>query len=277
MSVAEPVLTAADRAAWDRWSRTCAMHARTVEHRRRVESARRTVAEAFDASTSWAVMVSGGKDSTALASVVAGVAPGVQLASEKDDMDYPGEREYVEHLAARLGCPIDIITPPVSPREVIARMGAEVGAMGDWHGRAAELSRVCFYEPVEAYSSRFAGVFLGLRQDESRGRRMNRATHGRLYRKASARHADGQLVCTPLADWRDVDVYGYLGARGIDLLPVYRCIDFMHRDRPGAIRKSWWIPEGNAARHGGVAWLRRYYPSLYRTLIEWVPSASELT
>ena len=90
MSVAEPVLTAADRAAWDRWSRTCAMHARTVEHRRRVESARRTVAEAFDASTSWAVMVSGGKDSTALASVVAGVAPGVQLASEKDDMDYPG-------------------------------------------------------------------------------------------------------------------------------------------------------------------------------------------
>jgi len=51
----------------------------------------------------------------------------------------------------------------------------------------------------------------------------------------------------------------------------------MHRDRPGAIRKSWWIPEGNAARHGGVAWLRRYYPSLYRTLVDLVPSAAELT
>ena len=51
----------------------------------------------------------------------------------------------------------------------------------------------------------------------------------------------------------------------------------MHKSNPGAIRKSWWLPEGNAARHGGVAWLRHYYPSLYRTLAEWVPAAAQLT
>lgn len=274
----EPILDARDRAVWNGWMASARLHATTAAHRHRVDVAKARVREAFEKVPQWAVMVSGGKDSSALAHVVASVVPGVQLASEKDDMDYPGEREYVEGLARSLGCPLDLLVPEESPKAIIARVAAEVGPTGNWHGRAAELSQRCFYDLVERYSAGFDGVFLGLRQDESRGRRMNRVTRGHLYQKLpSAHHRNGQWIATPLCDWTDLDVYGYLATHGIELLPVYRCVGFLHARRPGAIRKSWWIPEGNAARHGGVAWLRRYYPSLYRQLCAWMPDAARIT
>jgi 3'-phosphoadenosine 5'-phosphosulfate sulfotransferase (PAPS reductase)/FAD synthetase len=276
--VIEPALTAADRKCWDMWMRTCATHARTRAHAGRVAAARRIVARAFEQTPSWCVMISGGKDSTAMAGIVADVAPGTPAASEKDDMDYPGEEEYVSDLCARLGLPLTILRPPVSPREVIAREAATVGVDGDWHGRTAELSKLCFYEVVESHGALYDGVFLGLRSRESHGRRMNRAVHGVMYRKRpTIRHAEGQWVCAPLSDWHSIDVYAYALKRGLDLLPVYQCVAFMHRKDPGTIRKSWWLPNGRGVSHGDVAWLRRYYPSLYRQLVEWMPDAARNT
>lgn len=276
--IAEPILTADDRACWESWMRAAREHSRTRQHAGRVERARGIVADALNAAPSWCCMVSGGKDSTALAALVAETAPGTPVASEKDDMDYPGEEVYVTALCARLGLPLTILRPPVSPKEVIAQEAAKVGVLGDWHGRAAELSRVCFYELVEKHGEAYAGIFLGLRAEESRGRRLNRASHGALYHKRpDTHHVAGQWVCAPLSDWRGIDVYAFCAARDIDLLPVYRCIGFLHREEPWHVRKSWWLPNGTSARYGDVAWLRRYYPSLYRQLREWMPDAALLT
>lgn len=111
------------------------------------------------------------------------------------------------------------------------------------------------------------GIFLGLRQEESRGRRMNRVTRGTLYRKAS-----GQYVATPIVDWSGLDVMAYMASRDIEPLSVYRCVAFMHADEPWRVRKSWWIP-GASTRFGGIAWLRRYYPSLFARLCELLPDA----
>lgn len=277
---AEPVLTADDRAVWDVWWRAALERSRTQAHRRKVDRARAAIGEALSApgARSWCCMVSGGKDSTVLAELVGEVAPGTHAASEKDDMDFPGEVEFVQSLCARAGLPLTVLTPPVSPREVIAREAARLGPTDDWHGRAAELSKVCFYEVVEAHAAAYAGIFLGLRSEESRGRALNRATHGALYRKRpSERHPAGQWVSTPLCDWRGIDVYAFCAARGIELLPVYRCVGLMHREEPWRLRKSWWLPNGATARYGGVAWLRRYYPSLYRQLVAWMPQATLLT
>lgn len=41
---------------------------------------------------------------------------------------------------------------------------------------------------------------------------------------------------------------------------------------PARIRVAWWLPAGHTA-DGQVAWLRRYYPSLYRQLTAWMPDA----
>lgn len=275
--VGEPILRRADLEAWDVLRRTALTHARTRLHARRLDSARAMIGQALDAAPRWCLMWSAGKDSTALTHLVrVEMGLDVEAASEKDDLDYPGEREYVERLAATWGLRLSILVPPISPRQWIADHTGELSAEGDMHSRAAGLSKACFYDLVEAHGAAYDGIFLGLRSRESRGRALNRATHGRLYRKRPSRmHAAGQWVCTPLADWDGLDVYAYLFAHDVPMLDVYRCIAFRDREEPWRVRKSWWIP-GADARWGGVAWLRHYWPSLYRQLCEWLPDARRL-
>jgi 3'-phosphoadenosine 5'-phosphosulfate sulfotransferase (PAPS reductase)/FAD synthetase len=272
---AEPVLDAHDRAVWARWMVVAARHATTLAHRRRVDQARRLVVRCLEeAGGDAAVMWSGGKDSTAMAHLITvETGAGVPLVSEKDDLDYPGEEAYVEGLAKEWGAELEIVRPPISPADWIRDHAHELDVAGDLHSRAAGLSKAAFYGVVEEATEDREAIFLGLRAEESRGRARNRCFNGLLYRRQAARGRErGQLVCTPLGDWEGIDVYAYAVAHGLELLPVYRCVGFMHEREPWRVRKSWWIP-GGATRHGGAAWLRRYWPTLYRRLREWFPVA----
>ncbi len=264
----EPILRPDDLEAWDILQRQASVHARTAAHGRRVDRARRVIDEAPASADPWCAMWSGGKDSTVMVHLLRG--RGVLCISEKDDLDYPGEREYVERIAMSLELDLRIVEPPVSAAEVYRREAATLGPSDDIHGRAAALSKECFYSVVEAAALPFAGIFLGLRSQESRYRAVNRATRGTLYRRAS-----GQWTATPLADWSGIDVYAYAVAHDLPLFDVYRCLGLLHRAEPWTLRKSWWVP-GASARFGGVVWLRRYYPSLYRRLCEWSPWARVL-
>jgi 3'-phosphoadenosine 5'-phosphosulfate sulfotransferase (PAPS reductase)/FAD synthetase len=267
----EPVLRAADLEAWDLLQRTAEVHAQTKKYRRALERARAAIEQAFAVAppSRCCCMWSGGKDSTVLTHLLRG--SGVAVASEKDDLDYPGEREYIERLAREWGIDLTVLVPPVSPRQWLADHAGELSAEGDMHSRAAGLSRECFYKVVEEHGARYDLTFLGLRSGESAGRAANRATHGVLYKKSN-----GRWICNPLSDWSGLDVFAYAAAHRIELLPVYRCIALLHKDEPWRVRKSWWLP-GADARWGGVAWLRWYWPSLYRQLESWMPDASRLT
>jgi 3'-phosphoadenosine 5'-phosphosulfate sulfotransferase (PAPS reductase)/FAD synthetase len=264
----EPRIGPADVSRWNSWQATVAIHARTRLHARRIDEARRVIGDLLSQDTNPAVMWSGGKDSTALAHLAIRVCPGLELVSEKDDLDYPGERQYVEDLAASWRARLTVLVPDVSPARWMEEHAREIAIGGDMHGRAAGLSKACFYSVVER-ASRGRAIMLGLRSEESAARRVNRATHGNLYR------ARGQWVATPIADWTGLDVYAYLLVNGIELLPLYRCIALMHSREPWRLRKSWWI-QGAAGSMGGVMWLRHYYPSLYAKLVEWSPRTQSL-
>ena len=264
----EPRLSAADLSCWQSWQATVAIHARTRLHAHRVDSARRVICDLLDQDSNPAIMWSGGKDSTAMAHLALGVDPRFKLMSEKDDLDYPGEREYVEGLASAWGAHLTVLVPDVSPAQWMAEHAREIAIGGDVHGRAAGLSKACFYSVVELATMGRA-IMLGLRSEESAARRVNRATRGRLYR------ARDQWVATPLADWTGLDVYTYLQAHDIEPLPLYRCIALMHSREPWRLRKSWWV-QGAAGSMGGVMWLRHYYPSLYAKLVEWSPRTQSL-
>jgi len=266
-----PRLSRDDARVWDTWRLTFAMHARTEEYRRAVDRAKASIFDALGNDGPWALMWSGGKDSTAMAHLASAETMGaVPLVSEKDDLDYPGEREYVTKLALEWGASLKIITPRISPAAWLSEHGFDLDGADDVHGRSAGLSKACFYREVETANEGCAGIFLGLRSEESKGRRLNRASHGLLYRKRN-----GQLISQPIADWTGMDVFAYLQANGIEVLPVYRCVALMHRHEPWRIRKSWWIPGAHGAR-GQVTWLRHYWPELYLQLCEWVPAAKGL-
>lgn len=271
--IVEPILRPEDHAAWQNWMATARMHARTRLHRVRVDRAKRVVAEFLSCTPDAAVMWSGGKDSTAMTYLVC-VELGhrsLPVYSEKDDLDYPGEREYVERLAAEWRIDLRIIEPPTSPLEWVRAHRDELVACDDLHSRAAGLSKECFYGLVEAATAHHEAIMLGLRAKESRGRLLNRKVRGDSYRKRS-----GQWVCTPIVDWRGLDVMAYLASREIDVLPVYRCIAFAHAREPWMVRKSWWLP-GHASAMGGMAWLRHYWPSLYEQAKQLVSHANLFT
>lgn len=265
----EPILRADDYAAWASWQRAASLHAKTRAFARRVDAARRVVEQAIELQGSTALMWSGGKDSTVMTHLVCvGMGASVPVFSEKDDLDYPGEREYVERLARIWGIDLTVLVPPVSPASWLAEHGKELGDADDVHSRAAGLSKACFYNVVESATKDIGTIFLGLRAEESKGRRMNRKSRGNLYQKKS-----GQWVCNPLSDWIGLDVFAYAAANDVELLHVYKCIAFMHASEPWHLRKSWWIP-GNHAATGDAVWLRHYYPSLYRQLVQWIPAVS---
>lgn len=264
----EPVLTAEDRRIWDMWTRTALARARTLSHRRAVDSARRVVLEMAERWPDAYVAWSAGKDSTALTHLVrveCGV-PG-RAMSVKDDLDFPDEEDYLRRWAAAWNLELDVVRPPFLLQEWIRARSDTMTVDADAHSRSAALSREAFYGPVSEYASAagLPGVYLGLRTEESAGRNANRSARGRIYTKAG-----GETVCQPIADWRGLDVYAYTLSRGIDLLPVYQCVRLM--DRPDSVRKSWWLP-GVHACTGSVVWLRAYYPSLYRRLYGLLPDA----
>lgn len=250
--------------------RTAAIHASTRAFGRRLDEARRVADALLEKAPHACVAWSGGKDSTCLAHlvVVDRGARDVVLVSEKDDLDYPGEEDYVQRLACEWGADLRIVHPNVSPAEWFRSHAAELLPGDDIHARSAGLSKACFYSVVEAATGGFAGLMMGLRAAESSRRSAARKAHGKLYRVRS-----GQWRASPIGDWDGLDVLAYAESRGVELLHVYRCIGFMHANDPWNVRKSWWLP-GKSAAYGQVAWLRRYYPSLHRKLMSWMPRAS---
>lgn len=272
----EPILTEEDLCLWNAWSRAALAHARTRLHARRVDEARRIAVDAMTADQSahvddWYVGWSAGKDSTALVHLLR-VDLGmddIAVMSVKDDLDFPGEEEYLTRWATAWGIRVDIVRPRFSLQDLLAARGEDLDASEDFHGRAAELSREGFYPIIDEYVKRTGRnrAFLGLRAEESFGRSRNVAMNGVTY----TRKSDGVTVCQPLARWTGLDVFGYLLSREIEPLHVYRCLALHHGDA-GRVRKSWWVPGANT-RHGGMVWLRRYYPSLHRKLCELLPSA----
>jgi 3'-phosphoadenosine 5'-phosphosulfate sulfotransferase (PAPS reductase)/FAD synthetase len=273
----EPLLSPDDHECWALWIRTASVHAHTNAFKRRLDGAKRAIGEALGKYPNAAIMSSFGKDSLVMTHLIA-VELGYRLPvfCECDDLDFPDSRVWRERYTNDFDLRTTFLESPISVKQWISDHAHELGLLDDIHSRAAGMAKAAFYDVVESAAAPFDLVFLGLRKDESRSRMMNRVTRGLLYEKKH-RLRGAQWVCAPIGDWTGLDVYAYGAAHGLEFKPTYRCISFMHRDEPWRVREAWWIPESNTRRYGGVAWLRRYYPSLYRQLCTWLPASNTLT
>lgn len=263
MPVAHPL-----DAEWrDRWARTSEAHASTVRFRRRVDEARRELATV--AGLSPVVMWSAGKDSTVLVHLAREF--GMPAIAQKDDLDYPGEREYIERMAAAWGVAVRIVEPAVSAAGWLDEHAPSMHSQSDLHSRSSGLSRAVFYDVVESAvrAGEHGVTVLGLRNEESRGRRMNFLSRGFGYTKR-----DGVRVLNPLSLWTGLDVLTYAHVNGIELLPVYGCIGLLedHQREPWRIRKSWFVPGATSDRW--ALWMRYYWPELFRRWRRWFPDGS---
>jgi 3'-phosphoadenosine 5'-phosphosulfate sulfotransferase (PAPS reductase)/FAD synthetase len=91
---------------------------------------------------------------------------------------------------------------------------------------------------------------MGLRADESRGRRMSIAVRGMSYA-----YKDGTRAILPLARWSEMDIWAYLVAHEVPWLDIYDIIG--PHARNGLIGRS-------GENFGRVAYLRQYFPDVWR-------------
>lgn len=244
-------------------------YAQSRQHAERVRYARDAVRFALSCRIDWRVGISAGKDSTALAVLLAEEGADVRGVSVKDDLDYPGEVDYVNALGLRTSL-VDILTPGTRLRDFLRSSG--VSLLDDLHSRTSDLSARWFYGLLNEHRHRnkYDGVFLGLRAEESPGRAKNANQRGVVYMRS-----DGLTVAQPLMRWAAEDVHAFLLARDVPILPAYLCID------PGEdwrlLRKSWWVVGGGTAARGHYGWLRRWWPEQWAVACQIDPAVGAIS
>lgn len=196
---------------------------------------------------------SGGKDSAAILSLLAGIGrTDVPIFTQADDLDWPEKRTFCDDFVRRLNfSDYSYCESEVSARERFAAI--------DFAGNFA--IRGTFSHVVKRYVSTRGrvGAILGLRAQESAPRRIVRATKGLTYSVKSTR--DGATMrCIPIADWSGEDVMALLLSRGVPLFHVYEYEDDLP---PHERRMSWPV---NPEFPEMIPFIRRHHPGLFRNL-----------
>jgi 3'-phosphoadenosine 5'-phosphosulfate sulfotransferase (PAPS reductase)/FAD synthetase len=129
------------------WRNLYSLHSTLKEYKKKVENSKEIIAEFLTLSKlETRVNWSGGKDSTVLAHLVNSIAK-TKVLSEKDDMDFPNELEYVKSTAALYGWDLDIITPDVKLWDIIK----EHDFTEDIHSSGTDFSDKYFYGLISEY------------------------------------------------------------------------------------------------------------------------------
>lgn len=233
------------------------LHARTAGFGRRLERARQRIGDWMRLVESPYIAFSTGKDSTIILSLVREQLPDAPAVYLDADSTFPESREMLARTENLVCFAAD---EPIL--DTLARHGLDGGADLD---RATMQSTV--WGPISRLVAEygFDGVALGLRADESYGRRMNAYVRGSIYQY----RRDGLWACQPLWDWSYNDVWAAIVALDLDYCGVYdRMWDMPEEDQ----RLSYWAGE-TKRRWGRYAWLRRNYPELFNELAARIPEA----
>jgi 3'-phosphoadenosine 5'-phosphosulfate sulfotransferase (PAPS reductase)/FAD synthetase len=232
-------------------------HATDPAHVRRRDAALAIIA----AHPDFAISVSWGKDSAALLWLAAQALPRPTAINAR-----------YRHPAERIG-DMDCVRDKFLSRPDMRHVRyIEVDCPGEWEmyeraGRAfpspltlAERAAVKWWR--EEFTTRMraamtavgcAGVMLGIRQEESRARRLNIACRGTSYVRA-----DGLRVALPIGRFQGPDIWAVLVAHDLPWLRVYDVALDRGRARSGFVWSTGSIDA--IARHGAVYDWRKAYP-----------------
>ncbi|MCX8016468.1 MAG: phosphoadenosine phosphosulfate reductase family protein [Rhodocyclaceae bacterium] len=190
-----------------------------------------------------AVGVSGGKDSVAMAHIVAQYCKPIVIYNDSG-LEMPESLDVVRDLASRLGLELHIAAGDAITLELSGHRNYDA-----------------IVKPVQQ-AIRDLGVeleFVGLRCCESRNRRMLIGRYGPIHRSSRW----GCLIAWPMRYWSSADVFAYIDEHNLPLHPAYMR-SWCGIDR-NSIRVSW-AYDPDRHEDGDGEYLRRYYPSLYHRL-----------
>jgi len=212
------------------------------------------------------VSFSGGKDSTVVLDLVRQVAPDVATAFFDSECEYDATYEVVEHYG------VQIIHLERSLPELCRYVGAW-GAEAECPGAEISFTHYLIDEPSRrwAFQDGLSVIVLGLRAQESKGRKMNVRRRGDFYEVES--HSC-RLRLLPIASWSHDDVWAYIASRGLKYNAAY---DKMAK--LGIPRDSWRVSTlmgmCGAATMGRYSYLAQVDPKKYNELVRDFPKIAE--
>jgi len=231
------------------------LHSRSNSFRIAVNDAIEIIGRAKNTGIKFGVSWSGGKDSTALTHIVKTIWPECPVISQFDDCDWPEKAPYMDRVSSSFGWDINKVSPDFSVWDAITKSNFtddSVCALSHWITKDAFIKLL----DKEYQKHSCEGRFLGLRKEESIGRKRNINLRGSLYKRK-----DNQYFCHPLSRWKSIDVFSYHIANDIEINPCYLKNRFKS---PEEIRLSWALPTAIGFGAGDMEHIRYYYPEYFR-------------
>ena len=217
------------------------------------------------------VSYSGGKDSTALLSLARVLDTDIPAAFYDSGSDFPETRDLV-HVSG-----VEVITPQKSLPEMLRAGGywGYDGPLREENSPRFDFRAFLINEPSRQFITRhrLSVVCLGLRMQESAGRRMR----GKTVAKSPVQSVQGQDCCHayPLMAWTHDDIWAYIAGRGLPYHPVY---DRMAQiGIPRAECRVGTLLGTGGIDHGRFARMRVLYPALFNELAAEFPEIVHFT
>lgn len=225
--------------------------------KRRIEKARANIARALEYTKKPAVSISGGKDSTCMLDLVLEQRPDAEICFFDSKAELPETYEQIEKLEEHYNKMIEIVEPEYDMFKLIE--------IADEQGIYNNMFKEQLIEEPSRFIAKEDGVdmfFVGLRKEESRGRRMGLSQMSEPFRY------DKRLkysLAYPIMHLEAPDVFAYIAKRKLPMHPYYedeRDMTDRNKKRVGS-----WAGD-TAIASGRWYWLKMTHPDLYIKLKE---------
>lgn len=239
------------------------LHSRLPRMRLRIDEARANIAEWLSRCSRPYVAWSTGKDSTVMLWLILEQKPDVEVIYFDADSALPDSVELMERLKREWNLNLRVLkTRPIL--DTFAEYGLD-------HPRIDYYTmRDTVWKPVrQLVREGYDGVAVGVRADEARERAIASAKYAPLWKAKGT----GIWTCWPLHNWSSRDVWGFIVSRDLPYNTAYNKTMFTDFEK---MRVSYWAGE-TGRTYGRYAWLRYYYPDLYRLLKDRFPDVGHYT
>lgn len=233
------------------------------QYRAKKEKAIDVCCECLEKSDFPYVALSGGKDSVAMAFIVAEasrkVTKPVRLWTHVSDASFPGTIETCRAVSDALNIPLDIYDGGCAYQRVSDKKKMSFGKSG------------VFFDSIREYADDKDLAFVGVRANESKRRMSAAKAHGQVFFSKSM---GGVVVCNPLLWFRLEDVAAALYEYRAPIHPIYKKTQIdtgRNAFREDMFIRLGYITSKDLLNKGTAVFLKVNYPDKFNSLAEVYP------
>lgn len=240
------------------------LHSRTPGHQKKLRRTKEIILEALDKMKKPFVSVSWGKDSIVVAHLVWMEQRSVPMvwSDRGPEAELPETYPLVEEWKRRYNINLAVVVPEMTMFELYRKYGIPEISGGKTRAIIKEINLV---RAIGNYAREngFDGRFMGIRADESKGRRKLGKFRGPLFFGETER----MWICNPIIYWSARDVWAYIFANDLPYHPLYDHNKLRDREQT---RLSNWSGVFDY-QHGRLVELKMNYPDLFEWLVREFP------